>query len=398
MKKIKNIIQSITYLYPFCKPRYLFKKSNKIFIYGVYGVGNLGDEIILKSILLQLKYIKNYQIIVISKKPLKIFKEYNTVSINPYFLKYFATLFNKFSSSMILLVGGGGILKDYNNSPKALRNFISIINLCIKSNFKTMLYSAGVENIVYDESKSNLKEILNKFNIITVRDNNSKNLLKSFGIEKKIFVTGDPAILEFYSNKHKNISCNTNPLIIVSLRHWFEKGYYVSNKNVFNDFLLVLTESLNKAIEFYNANIVFIPFRTVYFDNDLEIINKVAININNKSNITILKSVPSLETLKYFYSIADLTIGMRLHSIILSFSSSVPMIALSYSSKVSDFMNYIGLHEFSYFLSEINTDVLINRIDFILSNSKFLKSKLDSKKRSYIKMLNINISLLKKLL
>jgi hypothetical protein len=48
---LKKYAQSLSYFYPFYGYHPSINKPNKIFIYGCYGVGNLGDEIILESIL-----------------------------------------------------------------------------------------------------------------------------------------------------------------------------------------------------------------------------------------------------------------------------------------------------------------------------------------------------------
>jgi len=398
INRLKTFKQYLKHIYPICGYTPHNSKPDKIFIYGFYGAGNLGDEIILESILAQLRSIKKYQFIIISKNPVKIYKDYGITSINPNFIKILMPFIKRKTRKGILLVGGGGIVKDYGNSHKTLKKFFNVINVFLNYNFKTMLYSAGVENIQYPESAKIVRTTLNKFDILTVRDSNSKGLLKSLGINKDIFITGDPAVIKLSNNTSSNVSKIKQPCILISLRHWYEKGYFNSDENIFERFLLELSYAINEIIEKYNAKFLFIPFRTEPIDDDRKILNKVVEKIVNKDNITIIKKCVTNKTVGKYYDIADITIGMRLHSIILSFSHLIPMIALSYSSKVKDFMNEIKLDNYCIDITKVTKSALIHDVDDIIGNYTVIRQDLRCKRTIYIDKLNQNVNLLNNLL
>lgn len=376
----------------------VLKKTKKIFIYGVYGVGNLGDEAILKCILDQLNSIEDYQKIVISKRPDFIYKDYKKPSIHPFAFKIMASLLKSRSHFPLLLVGGGGILKDYGNSPKVLKKFLKIPMIGLENNYKTMLYSAGVENLEFYESIQFLKNVLNQFDIITVRDLYSKKRLEAIGIKKNIYVTGDPAVLLFSDIQKCKASTKKSPYITVNLRHWYEKGYFTTNEIFFDRFISTLANSLDFLIKNYDALIQFVPFRTMPFDNDLDIIKKVLSEMSYKEKTIVYERAPNFTELRKIFSHTDITIGMRLHSAIFSFSSLKPMIALSYSSKVKDFMNSIEMAQFCLDIKDINSDNIINLVNNIIKNKQNIQYHLYEKRKQYLKNLERNTFLLEKLL
>lgn len=386
---------SLKLFYPLTSP---FKKAKKIFIYGVYGAGNLGDEAILKCILSQLETLSEYQTIILSKKPDLIYKDYKKTSVHPYIFKKAQFFLNSRSFSSILILGGGGILKDYENTPTALKNFMEIPMIALKNKYKTMLYSAGVENIIFNESRDILKRILNQFDILTVRDPYSKERLKKLGVQKQIYVTGDPAVLLLSNMKGKRNFDIDHPLIVVSLRNWFEKGYFQTNEKSFNNFLSVLAYSLDIIVEKFNAKILFLPFRTVPFDNDKDVMNYVASKMNHKQNIFILQKVPTFDQLKSIYAQTVLTIGMRLHSLIFSFSSLTPMIAISYSKKIIDFMNYINMNDFTLTIDNFSTKSFLNLTEEIFDNFEKLQHSIFINRNEYLNRLDKNYKLLQSLL
>ena len=94
---------------------------------------------------------------------------------------------------------------------------------------KTVLCGIGVENIRYPKSKKIICKVLNKTNLITVRDENSKKTLQQMGITNEIKVTADPAIL-LNNNLSKIKWPNSSPKIMICVRHWFDKGFYIENQ------------------------------------------------------------------------------------------------------------------------------------------------------------------------
>jgi len=136
----------------------------------------------------------------------------------------------------------------------------------------------------------------------------------------------------------------------------------------------------------------------VWYDDDLLVINKIIEKMGVKKNIYVYNKVPSFVEMSRILSFVDLTIGMRLHSNIFSFSSLTPMIAISYAEKVNDFMNYIGMGDFCKGISDFDNKEMLELIEYMLKNREELKMKLSSRLKSYVKKLNQNIVVLESLL
>jgi polysaccharide pyruvyl transferase WcaK-like protein len=64
----------------------------------------------------------------------------------------------------------------------------------------------------------------------------------------------------------------------------------------------------------------------------------------------------------------DMVIGQRLHSLVCSVAAGVPVVALEYRPKVSDFMESVGLEWFSLRTDRVTAGSLLERVEFINSN------------------------------
>jgi len=376
----------------------VLKKGRKIFIYGSYGAGNLGDEAILSQVSLQINSLNSkHKKVIISKKPALIYQTHKLPSIHSFLFSNMTSFLTRgVNSENVFLMGGGGLLKDYGEDSSSLIKSLKIAQLAMEKGCKSMLYSVGVEKIRFEESKEYLKFLLDKFDSLTVRDLSSLERLRSIGIRNKIIVTGDPGALLFSNLKKKKVY--NFPVFLVSLRHWFEKGFFSNDERVFKSFISEFSKVLTLSIKRFNAHLIFLPFRRVWYDDDLLVINKIIEKMGVKKNIYVYNKVPSFVEMSRILSFVDLTIGMRLHSNIFSFSSLTPMIAISYAEKVNDFMNYIGMGDFCKGISDFDNKEMLELIEYMLKNREELKMKLSSRLKSYVKKLNQNIVVLESLL
>jgi polysaccharide pyruvyl transferase WcaK-like protein len=89
-----------------------------------------------------------------------------------------------------------------------------------------------------------------------------------------------------------------------------------------------------------------------------------------KKNLHI-QYIESLDNLLNFYQNQDLLIGTRMHSLIIAYTQSLPIMAISWQSKVSSFMEYINLNQYCFHLNEINEkiDEIYYKANELLTNN-----------------------------
>ena len=89
---------------------------------------------------------------------------------------------------------GGGTLIQENTSTRSLIYYLGMIWMAKKTGLKVMLYANGIEPINKYINKRLTKVILNKVDMITLREEASKKELQKLGINKpQTIVTADPA-------------------------------------------------------------------------------------------------------------------------------------------------------------------------------------------------------------
>ena len=356
-----------------------------ICLHGFYGYDNLGDEAILYTLLNQIKSFSNSRITIFTKEQKKVQQDY---SVNTCFESGRKTLFTRILTilkSNIFLLGGGGLLKDVGEDSNNVRRWLHLLQLAQKLNKETALIAVGVENISHPESIELIKRTLNKTNQITVRDEDSKKILKTCGVTKDITVISDPVIMLTNQKNARTLDKSTPLNVLVSLRHWYNKNFFIDNPKENDDFLEMISNICDLLSEKFNAQITFVPLRGVDYDDDRIIANNVFQRMTKKENVSIIEDIPSIKKFNDLLENQDLVIGMRLHSLIFAATKAIPMIGLEYMPKVSHFMKSIQQEKYSLNLSSVTkkqlseciVDSLMNyenRSKTILTNSLKLKN------------------------
>ena len=304
-----------------------------IIISGYHGFANSGDEALLFAILSTLRKKKpDISVTVLSKTPEETARIYGVKSINRYNL---FKIVKEMRKAKMLLFGGGSLLQDVTSS-KSLRYYLAIIKLAQKCGIKTMLYANGIGPITKKGNRRIASKILNKADVITLRDGKSDVELKNLGVTKPfIEITADPAftlntdltLSGDYYKKMAGVPDGTK-LCIVSVREW---------KNASAKFPEIMASVCDYITDKYGIYPLFVPMQ---YPHDTEISEKIMGGMKNKGYMINRElTVPEMFSV---LSEAEFVIGMRLHSLIYATTLEIPAMALVYDPKVSAFMESIG--------------------------------------------------------
>ncbi|GAG57776.1 unnamed protein product, partial [marine sediment metagenome] len=300
------------------------KKSKtiaKIMISGYYGFNNTGDEAILKSMVGAFKEkIPQIKITVLSHSPLQTSQTYQVKAINRLHL---IRIIRFLRNVNLFISGGGGLLQDSTGKGWSILYYLGLILAAKIVKVPVMIYAQGIGPINKKFNKLLIKWILNKVDLITVRDSPSKKLLNNLGVlGPSIYVNSDPAFLlkkkninhtiDSYPYVRELINSDNRPLIGVSARE------YKSNSS---DLKRIFAQAADYLIENYQAKIIFLPFK---FDEDVHISEEILSLMKNQADVLKTKLEP--EELLSLLSQLSLVIGVRLHSIIFSSMVNIPFI------------------------------------------------------------------------
>jgi polysaccharide pyruvyl transferase CsaB len=348
----------------------------KITIHGFYGQGNLGDEAILKALLQEFSKFPNIKVVVFSRDPEKVSEIHGVRSLPERGRRSLLRIIWEIKTNDLFILGGGGLLKDYGTDSSSLERWLRLLQLAKRLNVKTALCAVGVENVRYDESRKLIRDVLNKVDLITVRDCNSKDFLIDIGVTNEVKVVTDPAVLLANNNTSKIKDISMPPRVIICVRHWFSKDEYIEEPEVNEKFIRSLSVTADFLVEQYNAKIDFIPFRTTSYDDDRIVAKQVVSYMKYKDRTHIHSRAPGVDEYIEIAKQSSLVIGMRLHSLILGTSVGVPVIGLEYMPKVKAYMDSIGQTEYSLNLETITSDKLISLIENIFNNYNTILEKM----------------------
>ncbi len=363
----------------------------KISIHGFYGQGNLGDEAILKALLQEFSKFSDIKVVVFSSNPKQVSKTHGVRSINSQGRRNFLRRIWEIKTSDLFILGGGGLLKDYGNDSSSLKEWLRLLKFAKRLNIKTALCAIGVGNIRYDESRKLIRDVLNGVDLITVRDYKSKDILMDIGVANEVKVVSDPAVLLTNINADRIKDNLISSRVIICIRHWFSKGFYIEKPEINEKFIKSLSVTADFLIEHYNKKIDFVPFRTTSYDDDRIIAKQIVSYMKHKDKTHIHSCAPEVDEFIELARKSSLVIGMRLHSLILGTSIGVPVIGLEYMSKVKEYMKSIKQSEYSLDLKTITSEKLINKILITFEQYKKRSNIISSEVSRLKKLASTNI-------
>ena len=332
--KIKTILKEIDKV----NDEYLFiNEKSEILIVGFYGAPNLGDELMLSTLLSYLD-CDNLDVTVL------LCDNYD-YKINDYpkvkFIHYpktrydFNILAEKFD---YIIFGGGAIIDDKQYLKQDSFKYdlgTILIDLSLRGiAFNKKMIYLGLSsnyNLSNQEYIRYLGYIIENAEFFSVRDPNSKKtILKAIPTldEKQIVLINDLVM----SNTKL-----TNPINL-------NKG-----RNIFVGIIWVCTEEnmevLRKLLFHIKTNypkyhIKLIPFYD-YVNNDINLYNKIFDKLEDKDNIEILPYNNTIEEIIYTFDKCDYIISMRYHATLISLARNINTISICYD-KHTHYLNKIS--------------------------------------------------------
>lgn len=338
----------------------------KIVISGYYGFGNSGDEAILKSIVRDFREADpGIRITALSNNPAKTSSEYGIDAVNRLNIKSIAKVIKNCD---LLISGGGSLLQDM-TSTRSLLYYLTVIKIGLMYNKKIMLYANGIGPINSPKNAKRVRRVIDRVDLITLREEESLNTLKKMGVQKpKIIVTADPVLTTMPVEKNKvdiifdkeGIPKDSN-LIGVNIRKW----------KLSKDLEAQLAASLEYIYHTYNLLPVFIPM----YQSDAEVMQKTAEMMSIPYRI--LSKTYEPEELIGIMERMEFVIAMRLHTLIYASITATPMLGLIYDPKIKGYLDYIGQGAAGN-VENINSEMIITGARKIMENYQDNKRRLEN--------------------
>ncbi|MFA7404960.1 MAG: polysaccharide pyruvyl transferase family protein [Pelobacteraceae bacterium] len=299
----------------------------KIVVIGYYGMGNIGDDLMLRSLLLHFGGDRSVGsvTVVCNNNYYEPFPKTRFISsgISGKFKKLLALC----QADLVCFGGGTCIGEQADNS--GMFQLLQILKLCARLNVPFAFFAIGIGTVASHEIKRIALEILNRARYISFRDDDSLAVARNvLGFSGACTSCGDLAALGWRR--------------LVTSRHSAWRGE-ISFSGVFGQTPEVAKHwggVLATLVAELGVRINFLPAHSREKD-DNRFHHQISLYLKPGSYI-----IHSLATPFEFIPILgrmDLHIGMRLHSVIIADILGIPNIAVEYSPKVAFYLRKSGV-------------------------------------------------------
>ena len=346
----------------------------RILIDGHYGMANLGDDLILVT-LVELLNEEGYNRIKVIHHGSRILKtsnlHYDTLILSKNTILKLLQIIVSVLSSDVIIIGGGGLFPSGFN--KRIYFITSFAKLLRK---KVILFGVGIDKIKNNQVKY-WGKMIERLDLFTVRDNYSRDIINHY-YPNKILVMADIIFA-----RNRQIKSQNKSNIILSLAMPFSDkelkiGHFATR---YNDFLIACGHMLNE-LRILNKNLVMLIFDSVR--DKILLDNLSEKGYLQKSDLII---TPDFNNIFDIYDSAYITISMRYHSLLMSIYSNTPTLSLSYAPKahqllIENNMSYLSIvygirsSEFFGYEKDIDIDEVDKKIEYIISNYTAIKTKI----------------------
>ncbi|MGN7471301.1 polysaccharide pyruvyl transferase CsaB [Brevibacillus sp. SAFN-007a] len=308
---------------------------SRILISGYYGFNNAGDDVVLYGIISSLKREQpNISLAVLSNQPERTSELFG---IEAYDRWSFGTIVRELSRSDMLVMGGGTLMQDV-TSPRSVLYYLGIVTIAKLLRKPVVFYAQGFGPILKSLSRQVIKRVVNRVDVITVRDYESGEDFKACGVNRApIHVTADPALTispdDISDTRGKELlhgmfAAPSKPLVAISVRDWKQEQAF--------------KRTIAKAADWFilrGWNVLFLP---MHVPSDLAP-SKEIMEQMTQTGARLLDAPVTFHDIMSVLKQCDYVVGMRLHSLILACMLRVPFIGISYDPKIDRFVERAGM-------------------------------------------------------
>ncbi|MDQ3813134.1 MAG: polysaccharide pyruvyl transferase CsaB [Armatimonadota bacterium] len=302
---------------------------------GYYGFDNAGDEAVLAAILDELgaRVPENTRFIVTSGDPANTVALHSTASrhVEAIPRQHPRALLQAMRACDVFISGGGSLIQD----ATSLRNVVyytSLIRFARLLRKPVMIYAQGVGPLRQTLSQKLARAAMQGARVITVRDEDSKELLRRIGVTRKIEVTADPVWALQPGGMRDEEQSSRQPLRWnVSLRSWLDSATEDGGVEPVRRTIAILRTAASAV----GARLRFLPMQPA---KDRTLVEACGAQSDEIFETEVLHPRDVMAACGR----CDVMIAMRLHALIFAAAQGVPCVAINYDPKVEALAKMIG--------------------------------------------------------
>lgn len=329
----------------------------RVTVHGGYGKNNLGDDAILHVLLSRvLAELPRAEITVVCHGPQNVARRYSDVpKLQACYFKS-AQALAAIAQSHIYIIGGGGIINRINSysgretlpllDMKGKFLFLAALGAKL-SGAQTHFYAIGANSFPDAGVRFLARKVLATADWVSVRDRGSLQTLRELGLTRPLVSVLDPALSLEPAPAADGARLLARWGCLPSGRPLVALGFrYVRARDTDNaQKVRTVARLVSHLREARNADVVFLPASqhpSQHYEDDLHFGRAVLRALPHRDHFHLVEEYPHPAVMMAAFGCADLCIFERLHAVILATVMGVPVQAVAYDAKVSEYTGLIG--------------------------------------------------------
>lgn len=273
-----------------------------------------------------------------------------------------------------------------------------------------IIYAASIEPFKNKLYEILARFILNKVDLVTLRERKSYQYLRKIGVSKPpIYVTADLGFLLQPASPERvkriisieGINKNNEPLIGMTVRRGISRWIFPNLKTSgerYANYVALMAQVVDYLLDKLSATVIFIPHSIAPYEDDRVTGKDIYEKVKNKHKVKVIINDYTAAEIKGIIGQCDLLVGARTHSVINATSMYVPSLLIAGSIHKPGIMTEI-LDGGKWVCSEpLSFDTLTSRIDELWSERERVKEELKPKVESVKERALLNGELVKELM
>jgi polysaccharide pyruvyl transferase WcaK-like protein len=391
------------------------RPPGKISLFGMFGVGNLGNEATLQAMLHNVRrFLPNAEVSCICAGPEAAAQNY---SIPAYLIREFPLpplnsqklrllrkivfaiplelyrwlmVARRLKRTDMLVMTGTGMLSDLGIHPLGLHYDILrwsvVAKLC---RCKLTFVSVGAGPIRHPLSRFFVKLALGMANYRSFRDSFSRTYVEGLGISTGNKLYPDLAFsLPKDVATHDRPSESCRPVIGVGLiTHELRRDTSEKDDAIYRDYIINMSAFVGWLVA--HKFIVRLLIGDVEYDSRARQDLKSSLERSGLMGPDIIdEPAQSAGELLSQLVRTDIVVASRFHNVLLALMLNKPVIAISFHEKVDSLMRAMGLTRFCHDIEHIDVDALIEQLSFVEEHIESIRCDLDRTTEVYRKALD----------
>lgn len=231
---------------------------------------------------------------------------------------------------------------------------------------KMVIFPSTIGPFLFSWSRWLSAKVLRNIDLIYTRDDQSEKTTLDLPkiLPHRVFNTSDVAVLQDMIPSDQALkmipATPDETLVGISVMKWsYFKNKMETPYSNYSAYVREMAELADTIIEEFNAVIILYPTNYPVHgcrENDVRTAYEIREQMKHGAAVRIIDSLPTPSEFKGMLACSDLNITTRMHACILSTGAFVPTISVNYLFKLAEYMNSLGLSEFSIDIEEFCAD------------------------------------------